>query len=557
MHLTLARIAVPTAAMFLLLAPAARAQTAPLLAQTPAAPSGTTAPLAPSATPSPNPLAIGGFFRSYLFTRQNASNNPGAQFDYAPGAKYSSTGVNQSTWEQAIALHADYAFTGSGWYLGGSYLYGDPFAGPCSQAATHGKGMPCVSQRPPNTNPDDTVPNFILNTFYEAYVGYRNRAFSAKIGDQIFDSPWAGPADTRVKPAAFQGGDFTFKPHGWTFELADMLQYEPRNSSAFISSTLLTSHPAGNSGLPANVFIQGGGSITTDGFFYAHTGYAASDGRYSANGYWWAMSDIENMYWADAHYVLAPSAWKPYVALQGGIEHNSGSSVIGKIDSSLFGIQLGATVAKRVVVSASFDEIPWHYDSIALENGYSCNNSNFQIVTPQSQKKPGATLPYFLPLNAAQCFTEANGTTKLAYGGWASPYTDNYANAPIFTTAISQSMADRRAPGTSWRVQAVYESPNRRVVFIAGNSWFDYGNQLAAETTAEFNLDGTYHFMPVSRSGPYRGLQFRYRYADRRYSNTFCGAANTGCPAGLAYGSSYLGGLPLFKYNRAMLEYDF
>lgn len=558
MLLTLARIAVPATAMFVLIASAARAQTTPLLAQTPPHPRRTRSPLAVPPTPTPNPLSISGYFRSYLFTRQNASNNPGARFNFTPGAKYSSTGVNQSAWEQALALHADYAFTGGGWYVGGTYLYGDPFAGPCSEAATHLKGKPCVSQRPPNTNPDDTVPDFILSTFYEAYLGYHNRAFSAKIGDQVFDSPWAGPADTRVKPAAFQGGDFAYRPHGWTFELADMLQYEPRNSSSFVSSTLLTSHPAANNGMPPNISIPGGGSITTDGFFYARTGYASRDGRYSANGYWWSISDIENMYWADAHYVVAPTAsWKPYVALQGGVEHNSGSSVLGKIDSSLIGMQLGAAIAKRLVVSASYDFIPWHYDSVALGNGYTCNNSTFQIVTPQSQHKPGATLPYFLPLNAAQCLTKADGTTTLAYGGWASPYTDNYANAPIFTTAISQSMADRRAPGTSWRLQAIYESENRRVVFVAGNSWFNYGNQLAAENTTEFNLDGTYHFMAVPRSGPYRGLRFRYRYADRRYSNTFCGAARANCPAGLTYGSSFLGGLPLFKYNRAMLEYDF
>ncbi len=535
--------------------------TTPALADLPAAsPRG---PIVPQTEPAPAPTASpfqwSGHVRSYYFTRQNASNNPGAQFNFTPGAKYSSTGVNQATWEQAIALHADYAFPGGGWFVGGSYLYGDPFSGSCSTALTHAKGLPCVSQRPPNTNPDDTVPDFILNTFYEGYLGYRFRDFSAKVGDQLFESPWAGAADTRVKPAAYQGGDFQYRPRGWTFELADMLQYQPRNSSTFISSTLLTSHPAGNNGLPPNIYVPGGGSITTDGFFYARSGYQAPNARYSANAYLWAVSDIENMYWGDARYSLGQSAWKPYVALQGGFEQNAGSAVLGKIDSSLFGVQIGAHVAKEVVLAASYDEIPWHYDSIALRNGYACNNATFQIQTPQSQKipKPGATLPYFLPLNAGQCFTNANGMTTIAYGGWASPYTDNYANAPIFTTAISQSMADRRAPGTSWRVDATYESKNRRTTFIAGYSWFDYGNELVAQNTNEFNLDGTYHFSPVAQTGPYHGLRFRYRYADRRYSNTFCGAWNTTCPPGASVGAPLLSGQPLFKYNRAMLEYDF
>jgi hypothetical protein len=49
----------------------------------------------------------------------------------------------------------------------------------------------------------------------------------------------------------------------------------------------------------------------------------------------------------------------------------------------------------------------------------------------------------------------------------------------------------------------------------------------------------------------------RDRYFVRWIQNTFCGASETTCAAGAATGSQYLGGLPLFKYNRAQLEYDF
>ena len=37
----------------------------------------------------------------------------------------------------------------------------------------------------------------------------------------------------------------------------------------------------------------------------------------------------------------------------------------------------------------------------------------------------------------------------------------------------------------------------------------------------------------------------------------YCGAAGSYCPSGLTPGQTFLGGIPLFKYNRAMLEYDF
>ncbi|HEY1867268.1 MAG TPA: hypothetical protein VGG70_03170, partial [Candidatus Cybelea sp.] len=65
-----------------------------------------------------------------------------------------------------------------------------------------------------------------------------------------------------------------------------------------------------------------------------------------------------------------------------------------------------------------------------------------------------------------------------------------------------------------------------------------------------------YRFSHVGK-GPYHGLMLRYRYGERYQSNTYCGAAATNCVPGSSIGSTYLGGLPMFKYNRAMLEYDF
>ncbi len=105
-------------------------------------------------------------------------------------------------------------------------------------------------------------------------------------------------------------------------------------------------------------------------------------------------------------------------------------------------------------------------------------------------------------------------------------------------------------------VGLTFTSTNKRWVFIAADAWFNYGNALAPENTNEWTLDGQYHFSAVTK-GPYRGLLLRYRYAQRSLSNTFCGAADTTCPDGTSIGSTEFGGLPLFKYNRAQLEYDF
>ncbi len=555
MHISPRRVAVVAAALLLTSPSVAQAQAAPA-SPAPAAISQTTNPLP---TPTPNPLSVSGRFRSYYFTRQNASNNPGVQNVFIPATpkpKYNSNAVNQASWNNAIDLHADYHFAGGGWYVGATYLYANPINGPCTTAQSHAKNAKypkpsCIQQVPPATDPDDTLPGFAMSTFYEAYVGYKSHNFSAKVGDQLFNSPWAAPVDTRIKPAAFQGGDFIYTTNqNFVFEAADMLQFEPRTDSAFISGTLLTTFPAGNNGMAPNIVVPGGGGINTPGFLYTHVGYVPKPTEY-VGVYMWNVTDLLNMYWLDGRYTWDKVKAHPYVAIQAGDEQNSGASYIGKIDAQLYGIQLGANVTKNIVVFGSFDGQPWHQDTVFLPAGVSCSSTSHQISTK------GVNFAYFLPLNAAQCHTNANGTTQIEYGGWASPYTDNYATNPEFTTAISQGTADRRAPATSWRIAATYTSTNNRFVFLVADAWYNYGNAIAAQTTNEWNLDGAYRFSPVRGTALYRGLQLRYRYAQRTYSNSYCGATNTSCPNVDATGTTIFGGQPLFKYNRAMLEYDF
>ncbi len=514
----------------------------------PPPPEATVAP-PPPPPPTPNPLTLGGYVRSYYFTRQNASNNPGAQFNFTPGAKYSTAGVNQASWNSAVALHGDYNFPGGGWHIGGTYLYANPIDGPCVVPANHAHGAVCVTQVPPNTNPDDTLPGFTMSSFYEAYLKYNAYGWNGQMGNILFNTPWANPSDSRLKPAAFQGGDLSYtSPGGLIVEGADMLTFENRTSSAFGRQTLLTSYPAGGAGLASNIVVPGGQGINTNGVAMGRLGYTNPAGI-SADGYFYGVSDLVNMWWFDGKYT-APGSWAPFVALQGGWESNAGQSFIGKIDSQDAGVQIGANITKNILIAGSYDYIPWHNDTILLPTGVTCNNSNYQVSAK-------ATLAYFLPLNAAQCFTNKNGATSIYYGGWASPYTDNYATDPFFTTQISQGMADRRAPGTSWKVGVTFTSTNKKWVFIASDAWYNYGNALAPESTNEWNLDGQYHFSAVKK-GPYHGLLLRYRYAQRSLSNTFCGAAGTTiCAPGSPTGSTELGGLPLFKYNRAQLEYDF
>ncbi len=536
---------------------------------TPAPKAATTVAQTDAATkPTPDPFTYSGFIRAYYFTRQNATNNPGTQFNFSTN-KCPSGGscVNQASFNSAIDLHADYHFLGGPWSIGGSYFYAQPFSGPCSVAPAHAKGSPCVSQIPPNTNPDDTLPGFMLSTFPEAYLAFDEPYLHGKLGDQLITTPWAGAYDaTRLKPVAYQGAYFTSGAvQSWDFQLGYFDQFQNRTSNVFTSNTLLTSYPAGGGGLAPNILVPGCYNqacegITTPGFFYGKAGYAPSDKPYSVDGYFYGVSDIVNIYWGDARYNLQPkSKLNPYVALQGGWESNAGTSVIGKINSSVFGIQLGANASKNVLVTLGFNDVPWKYDNVVLPGAATCSSSTYQIKAGASVF-PATNFAYFLPLNAAQCLTnKSTGQTQIAYGGWASPYTDNYATDPFFTTSISQGMVDRRAAGTGFKAAATFTSNNKKWTFIASDAWYNYGNAIAPENTNEWDLDGTYHFGTPPAKGHYHGLLLRYRYAQRSLSNTFFCSSGSPCPAGLtgANQAVYLGGVPIFKYNRAQVEYDF
>ncbi len=313
----------------------------------------------PAPISTPNPLSVRGFFRSYYFTRQNASNNPGVQFNFSPGSKYNANGVNQASLNNAVMLHADYQLPFEGWYVGGSYFVAQPFAGPCNAAASHAKGKSCVSQTPPNTNPDDTLPGFGLDTFPETYVGYKDQQWAGQLGDFLFTSPWAGPYDgTRVKPVSYQGVDISHGFGGMTLEVGNFFAFQNRTSNNFTNNTLLTSYPAGSPGLASNIFVPNCSGATcngigTSGFTYGKLGFAPKDSNYAVDGYFYGDHDIVTMFWGDAKYMWNQESFQPYVALQGGWENNGGRSVIGKINSQLVGIALGANATKNLLITGA------------------------------------------------------------------------------------------------------------------------------------------------------------------------------------------------------------
>ena len=195
-------------------------------------------------------------------------------------------------------------------------------------------------------------------------------------------------------------------------------------------------------------------------------------------------------------------------------------------------------------------------DSLEDRYGQSALGRNLQQLqlSDLGQVDPGRTSFRSTPRSATPIPT---ATTQIEYGGWASPYTDNYDSDPLFTTSVTQGMVDRRAGGSSEKVGLSYTTPNTSGSGSATDAWYNYGNALAPENTNIWVARRTLSLQPyagprtVSRLVASRPLhlanalehllrsrrdELRARLHDRLV--VFRRPA-------------------IFKYNRLQLEYDF
>lgn len=482
---------------------------------------------APKASATPNPFSYSGYLRAYYFTRTN------------PKPPASGAAANQASENQAIDLHAGYDF-GGGFSVAGTYLYANPFNN-CTSPASH-LSRPCgkqpivpvgVQQR---NNPDDTLPGYELNTLYEAYLQYKDANAFVRLGDQVINTPWANSSDSRLKPVAFRGGDVSYKiDPNWTIEGMYMNRWEDRVQSDFVNSTLVTENGAyPDSGGVGNTGIPSGSVATNNGFYFGRAGYTANG--FAGNLYYYAFDQIANAIWGDAKYTWKAYG-KPYIALQGGTESNTGTSLAGKIDSQVFGAQLGYSPWNNVDLNIGFDYLPVKSDTITLPVTASCSSSHILK----------GTLTYWLPASGTPNCVPADGMAGVAggqatvyYGGWASPYTDSYATDQLFTTSISQGMIDRRSPGSGVKIGGTFYTDHKQIRLIASHAWYVYGDAtVGISPTQETDVDATYFFNKIGK-GAYHGWSLRHRYAERTQLFT-----------------APFGGAPDFKYNRTQLEYDF
>ncbi len=434
-------------------------------------------------TVAPNGLLVSGTLRAYDFDRQNGPQN--------------ASNTNESSINFGAFLHGDYRLSDTPLHLGVSYFGAYPFGqnGGDSYIELH------------NHNADNTLPGFPMSTVPEAYARYNDKYFSFTVGDQVINYAWAPASDTRLKPSAFQGAEFNWNiGPSITVGLSRMIAFESRTQSTFTRNTLITASDAGATTNPTQ---------DTAGFLREYIDYKA--GGLTARVENYDFYDIANLVFGDMKYSFAPrSELMPFIAAQYVSEANTGRAVLGAIANNTIGVQFGVNPVKSVAFSFGMDSAPTLYRDVAASTA---------AIASQYFEPSGGT-----PFIAAR----APGLYRVAYGGIASPYTDTYTSDPLFTTSISQGMIERRSGGTSFKATLQYKSATKQLVITGSEAYYDYSDELGVNNTYELDGDVIYFFNHVG-AGPYKGLSFRERLADRTQPT-------------IPYN---------FKYIRTQLQYDF
>jgi hypothetical protein len=402
----------------------------------------------------------------------------------------SAANPNRTAFEPGLILHGEYHFADTALSVGATYEGADPFG-------VNPPGAAASAQL--NGRIDNSLPGFQLSTLDEAYVRYNTGAALITVGDQILNDPWLF-TDSRIKPASYRGVTSQFAlSDAWSAGFARITQAEFRSNNNFGPQTLLTTTSVGGQNPPPG-FPARAGQGGTDGFLRYDVGYHPNN-RLTATLDAFQYIDLAQMYYGEGRYNLAPgTAVNPFLRVQGVDETQDGKALAGRIYNQTLGAQVGGTVIKGLVLTVAGDSAPWHYQTVSAASAGAASAPYFVSV---ANDKPGIVQSL------------GGGRFRVAYGGIAAPYTDNYGTDPIFTTSLTQGMVDVRAAGTSYKTQLTYTGLRRQLVAYISEAEYNYSNDIALDRTSEFNADATYYFSRVRPNTPYHGLILRERYGSR------------------------------------------
>lgn len=247
-----------------------------------------------------------------------------------------------------------------------------------------------------------------LEVLGEAYLKIQAGKNVLTLGRQKITTPFANPGDAFIIPFTFQGYSLTGNPsESLSFHASYLNEIKNRNSEEFVDVGLWSSGrydistPGNTSGTLNLGAIYTSGSVKSELWLSRFT------------------EIFDMVYWSGQYQFAELGAFKPFVAGQLVKQKDSGDAWLGKVDSTLYGLQLGGSV-NVFKVTLSYNEVSEQKD--AFLNG--------AVLAPYSF----STSPLFTN-NMLETFEnlDAGEAVKIALG---------YAPTPLLSFQVSHASFD-------------------------------------------------------------------------------------------------------------------
>jgi len=279
-----------------------------------------------------------------------------------------------------------------------------------------------------------------IYTLGQSYLQYQRGNALVRAGNQLMNTPWMGPSDSRMVPATYQGlfADLTVT-EGLNLILAREYRWKSRTSSNFSATTLYNSNGLNNiyGGQPnAAVGRQNSDGTATGGVTYQRGGDTGQVWYYKFYG-------LTNAVYADDSYTFRTnSAFSPVIGVQYLHESSSANNLLSSsVRNDTYGAMAGVTVAGNSV-AVSYNKI-------------SSNSGSFKN------------------------------------GDIVSPYSAGYATDPLYTTSMTSGLVEKGV-GSAWKLAGTFYFVQKQLRAIT--SYARYSTSPNFADTSEIDGDLTWFF---------------------------------------------------------------
>ena len=333
-----------------------------------------------------------------------------------------------------------------------------------------------------------------VNALGQAYLEYQDKWITAKVGNQLVDTPWLNRVGGRVIPVTYQGVTLEAHPFsGLQLSALRIFRWKDRTTDQFYRDNLYyPGHYEGDS-LYGGPNVLPAGTPPTNGALAFGAQYHAHHAETAA--WFYQFDQFANMFYWSGHYALPTSfVLKPFVDAQFTREWGAGEA-FASTGTTLFG-----------------------------QPGQGVNSTNWGVKAGFQFPDGSLWWGYDATLHHAHA---------LGGGAIISPYTVGYTADPLYVNSMVQGLVGV-GPGHGWRVRAAYWLWHKQVQLTAGYSQFT--------TYFSGNSNWTHFNVSYFPQGMFRGLCLRDQVE-----------VGNGGAVGLFPGS----GQHSFVYNRVMMTYQF